>query len=301
MAVLQTALIDAVGLLRGLIGVAEGEFAVLHEIAEIAEQFPVGLTLHGETATAEFTLTDSIEFLRAAVMEFEHLGKAAAPALLLLEVILHLVLLSCEDHDRISQPVGRKVALPVFHHTYQAVDGRQVLRVGHQQMDIVDHEQLTFHVVEPTLGEAVDPLVILRGIHLLETGIGKHAIGEEQLVDEIDDEGLTRTTIAEYKHVHLRALAHTSLLLRGIIESDKALHLIQDRLLTHGLGQEGVDINPWALCLLLWHSNRLNGGTDGYTFRLAGATDGTETGVISQFVLALDTSFHILILLVISV
>ena len=140
--------------------VAERQFAVLYQIAEIAEEFLVGLTLHGESPTTELTLTDGVELLRTAVAELEHLRETAAAAFLLLEVILHLVLLAGEDDDRIGVPVGREVALPVLHHTHQTVDGRDMLRIGHEQVAVVDDEQLPFHIIESTLGETIDPLVI---------------------------------------------------------------------------------------------------------------------------------------------
>ena len=80
-----------------------------------------------------------------------------------------------------------------------------------------------------------------------------------------------------------------------MIEGHQALYLFQQGFLPYCLGQESIDINLWPLCLLLWHSNGLNGRTDGGTLRLAGATDGTESGIVGQFMLALDTSFHILV------
>ena len=65
-----------------------------------------------------------------------------------------------------------------------------MLCVRHQQMDIVDDEQLSLHIVEATLCDTVNPLVVLRGIHFLEAGIGEDTIRQEQLMDEVDDEAV---------------------------------------------------------------------------------------------------------------
>ena len=106
MAVLQTALVDVVGLLHSLVGIAEGDLTVLDHVAEIAEEFRCCLALHGQTEPQQFTLTDSQEFLRTAVVQLEHLDKTATAAFLLMEIVFYLVLLTLEDDYRIGVPVG---------------------------------------------------------------------------------------------------------------------------------------------------------------------------------------------------
>ena len=204
---------------------------MLDQVAEIAEELLLGLALAGQSAAGELALADGEQLGWRAVVELEHQGEAAATALLLLEVVFYLVFLTFEDYDRIGVPVGREVALPVFHHTQQTVDGCQVLRVGHQQMGIVDDDQTAPQLLDGLLVEGAYPLVVGRGIDLLDTRMGDDAVGEEQLVDETDEEGLARAAVAEYEHIHLGALAQPALALRGGIESHQALHLIDDLLL----------------------------------------------------------------------
>ena len=246
MAVLQTTLVDIVGLLHRLVGIAEGDLTVLHQIAEIAEELLLGLALAGQSAAGELALADGEQLGWRAVVELEHQGEAAATALLLLEVVFYLVFLTFEDHDRIGVPVGREVALPVFHHTQQTVDGCQVLRVGHQQMGIVDDDQTAPQLLNGLLVEGAYPLVVGRGIDLLDTRMGDDAVGEEQLVDETDEEGLARAAVAEHEHIHLWTLAQTTLTLGGIIEGDETLHLIDDLLLADGICEEDGRIDSWC-------------------------------------------------------
>ena len=51
MAVLQTTLVDVVGLLHRLVSIAEGDLTVLDQIAEIAEELLLRLTLDSESET----------------------------------------------------------------------------------------------------------------------------------------------------------------------------------------------------------------------------------------------------------
>ena len=179
-------------------------------------------------------------------MELEHFGKTAAPALLLLEVVFNLVLLALEDDYRIGEPTCGEVAFPVFHHAEETVDRCKVLRIGHQQMGIVDDNQAPLQLLDGLLVEGAYPLVVLRGIDLLDAGMGDDAVSQEQLMDDADEEGLTRAAIAEYEHIHLWTLAQTTLTLGGIIEGDETLHLIDDLLLADGLCEEDGGIDSWC-------------------------------------------------------
>jgi hypothetical protein len=64
-------------------------------------------------------------------------------------------------------------------------------------------------------------------------------------MDDADEEGLTRAAIAEHEHVHLWALAQTTLTPGGIVEGHEALHFIDDFLLADGLCEENRRIDSW--------------------------------------------------------
>ena len=251
MAVLQTTLVDVVGLLHRLVGIAEGYLTVLDHITKIAEELLLGLALDSKSEAQQLALANGQQLLRTTVVEFEHFGKTAAPALLLLEVVFYLVFLALEDDYRIGEPTCGEVALPVFHHAEKTVDRCQVLRIGHQQMGIVDDNQAPLQLLDGLLVEGAYPLVVLRGIDLLDAGMGDDAVSQEQLMDDADEEGLTRAAIAEHEHIHLWTLAQTTLTLGGIIEGDETLHLIDDLLLADGLCEEDGRIDSGG-SLLGW-------------------------------------------------
>ena len=109
-----------------------------------------------------------------------------------------------------------------------------MLGVAHQQMNVVNEQQLTFHSVKSALVHGVNPLVILRGINFLDARISEDTILEELLMHNIDEVGLSRTRVTEYEHVHLWTCCHTTLTLTRQVEAYESFYLLQNRVLTDG-------------------------------------------------------------------